>query len=497
MLLKKYFGGKADGSSTSFNFTIGLISVGGHKMKKHICLICALFVFLFTACACGEGAEIGPSYNSEVSGSADYTEDTEHLTGDSTALTRDTGGGSGTSSSGKTGDTKSEGTAAKTDATTTPPTKKPGTTTSQNNGGVIQMDYAVLRSGMLNTIYKLKNNKKLTVGYIGGSVTSGYGASNENNSWRVETEKWLKNAFPGAQITAVNASIGGTGSELAMYRLEHDLLKHNPDLVFIEFAVNDAYINYTSEQIMVQIETICRKINNKNPYTDIIMVYVNDSGRRSDNTIPAYETIADLYKTNSVNVYSAVLDAMDAENRPFSYYFMDHVHPNDMGYKVYADTIIGVLQETLKGSSSGLTAKKLPNPRTNVKMNATLYRPDQTPLNSNNGWENRDQFPWLGSTYGGSLTSNKDGSVFTIKLKGTDFGILYEIGPNAGSIRYSVDGGAEKTLDGNYSYSTPTNAILFRGLKDEVHTITITFKALSAGKEFNIGAFLVAGTVLQ
>ena len=52
--------------------------------------------------------------------------------------------------------------------------------------------------------------------------------------------------------------------------------------------------------------------------------------------------------------------------------------------------------------------------------------------------------------------------------------------------------GAEKTLDGNYSYSTPTNAILFRGLKDEVHTITITFKALSAGKEFNIGAFLVA-----
>lgn len=74
---------------------------------------------------------------------------------------------------------------------------------------------------------------------------------------------------------------------------------------------------------------------------------------------------------------------------------------------------------------------------------------------------------------------------------------MYEIGPNAGSIRYSVDGGAEKTLDGNYSYSTPTNAILFRGLKDEVHTITITFKALSAGKEFNIGAFLVAGTVLQ
>ena len=52
---------------------------------------------------------------------------------------------------------------------------------------------------------------------------------------------------------------------------------------------------------------------------------------------------------------------------------------------------------------------------------------------------------------------------------------------------------------GCYSFilTLQSHAILFRGLKDEVHTITITFKALSAGKEFNIGAFLVAGTVLQ
>ena len=34
--------------------------------------------------------------------------------------------------------------------------------------------------------------------------------------------------------------MGGTGSDLGVFRLQHDVLRQRPDLVFIEFAVNDA-----------------------------------------------------------------------------------------------------------------------------------------------------------------------------------------------------------------------------------------------------------------
>lgn len=51
---------------------------------------------------------------------------------------------------------------------------------------------------------------------------------------------WFTRTYPEAEFRFENAAIGGTGSMLGVYRLEHELLdKSDPDLVFVEFAVND------------------------------------------------------------------------------------------------------------------------------------------------------------------------------------------------------------------------------------------------------------------
>ena len=94
---------------------------------------------------------------------------------------------------------------------------------------------------MLNNIVKkLKEDKKATIAYLGGSVTGGFGSSNANEfSWRALTGKHFKKQFPDAEINLVNAGYGGTGSGFARFRLQKDVLDYNPDLVFIEFAFND------------------------------------------------------------------------------------------------------------------------------------------------------------------------------------------------------------------------------------------------------------------
>jgi hypothetical protein len=46
-------------------------------------------------------------------------------------------------------------------------------------------------------------------------------------------------AYPDAGFSEPNATIGGTGSDLGVFRLNQDVLDHKPDLMFIEFAVND------------------------------------------------------------------------------------------------------------------------------------------------------------------------------------------------------------------------------------------------------------------
>ena len=91
-----------------------------------------------------------------------------------------------------------------------------------------------------NTVYRLKHDKKLSIGFIGGSITEGCGASSPKTSWVGRTYDWFTRTYPEAEFRFENAAIGGTGSMLGVYRLEHELLdKSDPDLVFVEFAVND------------------------------------------------------------------------------------------------------------------------------------------------------------------------------------------------------------------------------------------------------------------
>lgn len=88
-------------------------------------------------------------------------------------------------------------------------------------------------------IERARKGEELTIAYIGGSITEGdhldtcYAA----RSYRYFCEQFAKNGEE--QITYVNAGISGTPSVLGSLRVESEVLAYDPDIVFIEFAVND------------------------------------------------------------------------------------------------------------------------------------------------------------------------------------------------------------------------------------------------------------------
>ena len=94
-----------------------------------------------------------------------------------------------------------------------------------------------------NTVYKLKTDKKLNVLYYGGSVTVGVGSSS-GNSWAKKSEAWLKETYPDAEINCTNSAIGGTGVYYGNMRADSAVFAHKPDLLFVEFALNDKYENF-------------------------------------------------------------------------------------------------------------------------------------------------------------------------------------------------------------------------------------------------------------
>lgn len=120
------------------------------------------------------------------------------------------------------------------------------------------------RFGMPNLAKKLDGGKNVKIAYLGGSIT-------EQNGWRVHSRKYLERKYPKARVGEINAAIGGTGSDLGCLRVGADVIAKNPDAVFVEFAVNDAWRN--PREIFRDMEGIVRQIWAKSRETDICFVY--------------------------------------------------------------------------------------------------------------------------------------------------------------------------------------------------------------------------------
>lgn len=158
------------------------------------------------------------------------------------------------------------------------------------------------RGGIPNILAKLKSDSKdeLRIGYLGGSITAAPG-------WRVHTLKWLQERYPEKNLTEINAAIGGTGSDLGVFRLQQDVLQHKPDLLFVEFAVNDG--GAPPERIQKAMEGIVRQTWQANPATDIIFVYTLSQPQLADlqagkfyRSASAMEEVADHYQIPTIHM---------------------------------------------------------------------------------------------------------------------------------------------------------------------------------------------------
>ena len=131
---------------------------------------------------------------------------------------------------------------------------------------------------------------------IGGSITQG-----GSPTWsQVMVDKYFKVRYPNKNIKLQNSSAGGTGSDYAVYRTYRDVVQYNPDVVLIEFAINDN--GKPADQVKNQIENMVRQINSmeKKPY--IIFVYTTNQERSNENTIQMHEEVARAYGINGIYI---------------------------------------------------------------------------------------------------------------------------------------------------------------------------------------------------
>jgi lysophospholipase L1-like esterase len=303
------------------------------------------------------------------------------------------------------------------------------------------------RHGLPDVFRKLKQGGPLTIAYLGGSITAAPG-------YRVQTEQWLRKQYPQSRIKAINAGVGGTGSDLGVFRLQDDVLKYNPDLVFIEFAVNDGGMD--SLTLGKSIEGIIRQIKKHNTGTDICFLYTVSEPMVKDlqqgnmvRSVRYTERIAEYYGLPSINLSWDVLKLLDKDALVFrgqkgqdygsrTVFTYDGVHPSVDGHKVYTATISKAFQEMEK---SGGQATKLPAPLfAGCYEQTAVFSPTQ--FVKTNGWKNAKENTDLRSfatALPDMIYSTAAGDSLTVKFSGPVIGVQDIIGPTSGAVLISVD----------------------------------------------------------
>jgi len=176
----------------------------------------------------------------------------------------------------------------------------------------------------------------------GTSLTAG-------GAWVGQMQYWLSTKYPGL-FTVINSGLSGKNSAEGLAQLQVKVLNHNPDTVFIEFAMNDAFLysdgtpQLSVAQAKANLETMIEAILQQNPQAEIILqtmntVWNSPSGSNQSATLrPNLAAYYQMYREVAMDRGLMLIDhqpnwASLQASEPLAYqsYVPDGVHPNATG----------------------------------------------------------------------------------------------------------------------------------------------------------------------
>ena len=203
---------------------------------------------------------------------------------------------------------------------------------------------------------RARAGEKLTVAFFGGSLTWSANATEPNvTGFRGLMAKYLTEKYPAAHFTFVDAAIGGTGSNLGMFRLERDVLSKHPDLVFLDFACNDGGQN-TALAPTCCYEYLLRELIGRGIAVQQMFFTFKSwtkSGAEPSKVHPrrdVYRRLAEAYGTPVGDVYETPLwKRMHSGETPLEEVWpIDAGHPDDTGYRMFADAGIAGFERAIR-----------------------------------------------------------------------------------------------------------------------------------------------------
>lgn len=323
---------------------------------------------------------------------------------------------------------------------------------------------------MSDVFQKAQNGEDITVAYIGGSITEGYNAGTTEFYAKTCTDL-LQGYFPDITVTGVNAGISGTPSLLGNLRLERDVLSADPDIVFVEFAVNDGQeADYKNAY-----ESLVRTLLTQEKDIAVVLLFtVLDSGYTCQEHM---SKIGANYDLPMISVHDSVYEEIEAGRMTWQDYSNDQSHPNAYGHKCITDFVDNYYQKVLPvvAENVGEVSKELPDPVFSAKYMNMHYMDSATMDDVElDGFE---QYDTHGSFHNGWMYRGTDGGSmkFTVECSVLEMVFKANNSDKYGTADIYVDGEKVKSVVSNMSdgWNNPVTAYLIDNDSSAEHTVEI------------------------
>lgn len=351
-------------------------------------------------------------------------------------------------------------------------------------------------SSIAAVMRKASRGEDITIAVLGGSITQGT-ISNGSKDSEVEEKKmyaeifhdWWTTTYPDVNVNFVNAGIGATDSYLGVHRVQKDVLDYNPDMVIIEYSVNDSGDN----SCKIAYDNLIRKIALSESSPAILLLFMaqtNGSSAQGTHCLVGFS-----YQMPMLSYKNVIDDMMETGEYTANELAGDQVHPTALGHRITGEIIWKYLNSIYENQDTYEEPKPFDFPvntfekfagTTAILDSETIEPSDMGTFEKSNVFYqfNND---WSTSTPGGEITFN---------INCRNLGIMYYCQTNGAGAVYDVivDGVSVNSLNADFSGGWGNYAAtkeVYASDEAAEHVVTLKQKENSAGDEFTILGLLV------
>lgn len=357
---------------------------------------------------------------------------------------------------------------------------------------------------------RAREGAELSVVFFGGSLTWSANASDpDRTGFRPLVAEHLRAKYPAARFRFHDAAIGGTGSTLGVFRLDRDVLAHDPDLVFLDFACNDSGGPEALAQSCCYESILRRLVGRGVPVVQMFFTFrfwsedlANPGADHPQ--LAAYRKLAETYATGVGDVYrdGPLFPGLRAGKTTLDNVWpFDAAHPGDLGYRYFAAAGIAGFDRAVE---QGLVCRVPENPVFGDV--ADLARRDAAALVLPEGWTRKPAFRtslWfdgLSSRWmdGVAVFAGTNRAPIEVRAKANLVGVFGEADEKALDCEVRADGGKIADFRGNHGAGQGSlfvwrQALLPGWERGEAEERAFAFDPVPDGTgEFHVGAICTA-----